>query len=55
MSDTTINANFDIIQYTLIVENDGNGTTNPIDENLFDCDEDIVITATPNECYTFVN
>jgi len=53
--DTTIIANFEIIQYTLKVENDGNGTTTPMDENIYDCGEEIIIEATPEECYSFKN
>jgi len=53
--DTTIKANFEIIQYTLKVENNGNGVTNPTGEHLYECGEEILIYAAPVECYTFMN
>jgi len=54
-SDTTITANFEIIQYTLKVEIEGNGTTTPLGENLIDCDEEVEIYAIPDECNIFKN
>jgi len=34
---------------------EGNGTTTPTGENVYDCDEEIELEATPDECYSFKN
>ena len=51
----TIQAHFAVIQYTLTVNNDGNGSTTPSGATIVNCGVNTTITAIPNTGYQFVN
>jgi alpha-tubulin suppressor-like RCC1 family protein/predicted small secreted protein len=50
-----IQANFTLNQYTLMVNNSGNGSTTPSGNVIVNSGANISITATPNTNYHFVN
>jgi hypothetical protein len=53
-SDTNLVANFELIKYNLNVSSSGNGNVTGSDANV-NCGSSRTITATPNDCYKFVN
>jgi hypothetical protein len=53
--DTTLTANFESLQYDLIVNSGGNGNVSPSGTSKRDCNSEVEITATPTECSIFKN
>ena len=56
VSDTILNINYSSIQYELFVSTSAGGTTNLVDgSTILNCGEGFLLTATPDECYTFTH